>query len=61
MITYEEAKRLTGGELETQQRAGTTALRRLNRNSPTYWDERTDLERVIRILARVARERCAGD
>jgi len=60
LITYEAARRLNGRELEAQQRAVTTALRRLKRSSPTYWDERTDLQRVSRIFARIVRDRSAG-
>ncbi|MBF4609373.1 hypothetical protein QP157_21160 [Sphingomonas sp. LR61] len=60
MITYEDAQRLTGSELEAQQRAVVTALRQLSRSVPTYWDDRTDLERARRILARVDRDRRAG-
>lgn len=59
LITYEQAQRLDAGELEVQQRATAAALRQLNRNSPTYRDDRTDLERGTRILARVMRDRSA--
>ncbi|QSB24666.1 hypothetical protein [Curtobacterium sp. 24E2] len=57
MITYEQAQRLNDSELEAKQRASAAALRQLDRSSPTYRGERTGLERAIRILARVTRER----
>lgn len=60
LIAYEQAQRLNGGELEAQQRAVMSALRRLSRNSLTYRDDRNDLERVSRIVARVIRERNAS-
>lgn len=60
LITYEQAQRLNGGELEAQQRAVMSALRRLSRSSLMYRDDRINLERASRILARAIRERSAS-
>lgn len=60
LITYEQAQCLNVGELEAQQRAAMSALRRLSRSSLTYRDDRNDLERASRIVARVIRERNAS-
>lgn len=60
LITYEQAQRLNGGELEAEQRAVMSALRRLSRSSLTYRDDRTNLERASRIVTRVLRERSAS-